>query len=578
MWKARYLATVCMLLFTGTALSKPDSLDVDLEPGSRVHISITPLFSSFPPAGMYPVRVEIENDSGRERKWQLTSKGAIGYQEVTTTLFRKEMIVPDGQARTFECLLPIAPDASERRRHGNINITMTGYGLIGEFYHSNYAGSVSHGKKRTAFVGVSDELYVANWSKLEKKHEADGYTLEGEELSPKELPGQSLAYAGFGSIWFSEEEWQDVKPKEKGAVMDYVAQGGSLVLVYWAEGLAGMHSSTNLISNDQSRHGFGTVTLMGMPAGEFIQSAFEKHTRKIPRIVHHESWQNHKMASLFRKLPEITLNSPFIITILVIMAFILGPINLFYVHKKKNPTLLLLTTPLLSFFASIILFSVIVLQDGFGGQGNRLAVHAVLPDEHKEITLQQQFSLTGVLTKRDFSIKNGFLLPQELEQNSARIKRSYRYENDRLSGSWFSSRAVQGHFLSQVNSSRGRMMVTWDGKVPVVLSHINSEFEWLCIKDKKGRWWLGENVGPGQTVKLKKAKGKECRSKWKAHAEQTGGRMKTLVNGVWGQKATFYGLARDAQTFIPTLKTIEWKDEQVLYFGAISEGEVVSHE
>ncbi|NJM37753.1 MAG: hypothetical protein HC845_07790 [Akkermansiaceae bacterium] len=202
------------------------------------------------------------------------------------------------------------------------------------------------------------------------------------------------------------------------------------------------------------------------------------------------------------------------IAVLVIFGILVGPINLFVFAKSNKRHKLFITTPLISLAASLLLIALIIIQDGFGGNGIRRVLMEVRPDGDLNAAYlhQEQFCRTGVLTKSDFTIDTPVAFtPVSIEESRwARFtdrlgnKGSFDLQPDggkfQASGDWFQSRSEHGHVLSAVVSTRGRIEKTTTANT--MISTFEYPIDTLYYVDEKKQWFRAENISTGKSFTL----------------------------------------------------------------------------
>jgi hypothetical protein len=214
------------------------------------------------------------------------------------------------------------------------------------------------------------------------------------------------------------------------------------------------------------------------------------------------------------ELEEKSFNSVVFILILIAFGIIVGPVNLFVFAKSGRRHRLFITTPIISIVTSLILIVLIIFQDGFGGEGKRLVLMEVRPDENQNAAFihQEQFSRTGVMTSPSFTINDSALfvpVPIRMSRWSRFTEDSETTGNYDLqptggklyaTGSWFQSRSEQGQLISAVVPTRGRIEFTKDSNK--IVSNFDFPIKTLIFKDKD-KHFRADNLTKGKPVELK---------------------------------------------------------------------------
>ena len=159
------------------------------------------------------------------------------------------------------------------------------------------------------------------------------------------------------------------------------------------------------------------------------------------------------------------VRSGLIFGFIAIFGILVGPVNLFWLAPAGKRQRMFWTTPLLSLGGSLLLVAIMVLQDGIGGNGARLTLAILQPEQKRLALMQEQVSRTGVLLKRSFPIvEPGWMQPLDLAKaESSYSSREGRHSFDETdttrTGDWFASRSVQAQLLETVRPSRAAIEV-----------------------------------------------------------------------------------------------------------------------
>jgi ABC-2 type transport system ATP-binding protein len=202
----------------------------------------------------------------------------------------------------------------------------------------------------------------------------------------------------------------------------------------------------------------------------------------------------------------LKINAPLIFGFIALFGLLVGPVNLFVFARGVNRPRLFWTTPLISLAGTALLVAAMVLQDGFGGEGARLSLTMVLPEQKQMITHQEQRAKTGVL------LSSGFDLPAQepvwltpLDSDDGRKKpspsaHSYLISGNQAAGSWFRSRAVQSLAASRTSSSRGSMELESKDGALTAMHSLPTAMKDVWLHDAKGRYWYAPKMGVGQRI------------------------------------------------------------------------------
>lgn len=476
------------------------------------HVEATALFSNPSLGGFMPVRVLVANRQKIPHKVYLNFKDSTSYNESLSTSSSFGFSAPPGKTITADILVPLTA------HNGVLN------------YHSLEASlSGSMGKTQdtlnTVFsteqpcVLLSESLYTPNGSALDteikSRTSSSSYGGNSEGFSakfdPKRLPDDWRAYSGYDTIMLTQDDWSDVPPGPRNAIISWIRLGGHLII----------YSTTSPtlsalgLPKDAS---FGKIWIEEIKAGLRLdpKSTVDLATTNRGTQTRIDSVINdfERAWPIKSEFGEKSFNYVLFVLILIAFGILVGPVNLFVFAKSGRRHRLFITTPIISVATSLLLVALIVLQDGFGGNGIRIVLMEVRPDDNQNAAFihQEQFSRTGVMTLPSFSVDAPALIaPVPLASNRwARLTTHYdssgiynlQPSGGKLfaTGDWFQSRSEQGQLVTAVVPTRGRIET---GSTPdSLISTFEFPIQTLLYQDSSGQWFRAENVTKGQRIKL----------------------------------------------------------------------------
>jgi len=540
--------------------------DFQFTPGSGIEMKLVSFYEEIPPAGFLPLRLEVRNRSASAHSWRIeTTHGQGGGGR--TMQFSTGIAIEPQSERTFDLLVPVLPEAGRSGRYSNLNIRLTGYGVTDGA--SNLHSSSSGGRTATPFVGMGESLSVKNWGPLRDRLEkVDSRSLDGAAISPALLPEDWRGLAGFDILILSEQEWRQLPPAPRGALQDWLAQGGMLVLC---------HADSAAPADLPTAGEFGAGTIAHWPLGaDFVDRAEKLLAGTINSLADDAAGQ-YRSWPLALSVGRPALPRLFIIIFVIVFAAVIGPVNFLVFAPAGNRHRLFWTTPLISLAATVLMGVFIVLSEGFGGRGERFEVLLNLPALRKSVLWQEQMSRTGVLVSTAFTpSESSFILPIDLRPVDD-TPYSYRRPGDRpsvwtlagstWSGDWFRSRSAQGQVLAAVLPTRAGLQVSAAGGAPVAVSSFEQELKELWYFDDAGAAWRAEAVRPGEKKTLVRA-GESDFKKWLEGALKPAGAATKNRTTAFARDRSgkFFALGALPQP-VATLDSIRWRDREGLILG-----------
>lgn len=560
----RYIGCALALWLISSALGLAENvlpgLRVDKESG--ITMRILNMYEDIPPSGFLPLRVEIRNDSAENHRWLVqTAQSGAGFGLSTRSLNTLE--VPAKTERTFDLLAPLAMQGREAARYSTLMVTVTGYGVVKGLCSAYSSGS---GRPPSAYLGLGKELSVKNWGAIAQRLEKESRSLDGTAIDPNYLPEDWRAFSGFEIIILTAEEWAKVTPASRTAIQDWIAQGGRLVLCYSTtpDGLPAVGPlGTGQIEQWMLGEDFveRVVKTVVMPSTSLAALANKEY-----------SWSWPLAAQVGRPEPPILL----LIVFVVVFALIIGPVAFIWIAPAGNRHRLFWTTPVISLAASILLAGLILTREGFGGQGLYYVAVLNLPEDHKNVSWQEQVSRTGVLSESSFVPSEvGLLLPIRLNQipqdQFVRPPEStYSLEGNVWSGDWFRSRSTQAQSMTTVMPTRERIELLVKDGVPQVLSTFAYKLDDFFYFDDQGVIWRGQGIEPGQQVALAQTT-PEIQKAWQERTLLLAGaiaRSRAEAFAAIPTPGHFFASSR-AIPPVKTLPSIRWTEAGGILFGAV---------
>ena len=551
------LIAVLAVLASASRSSAQETLFLKANPKMGESVEVRSLFGALPTHGYAPIRVLVKNGAGVDRSLTLdftsndrgirfiSKQGATMNSSFTLT-------AKAGRTSVFDLVVPVV--TALNKGFGGSGQTELSVFMRGDFGPFEGSMQSSYQPEHPAIL-LSALLSKKNASSLESAMGSSssgfwGKTGFGAEFDPKTMPEDWRAYSGFDVLMITADEWRTgLSPGARNAILEWNRLGGRL-FIYTDDqsttpaslGIAPNKNTGNTnnwnpldgpprntssrkpgapnpakAGNSETIRSFGTAeilpitTSLDLDAGETLKRINTVGlTTPMPQL-----------PSLVRNIPgNWPLQDRFgthsfhpVLFILVLLAFaiLVGPVNLFVFAKSGRRHRLFITTPLISLGASALLVGLILLQDGFGGRGSRVALVEVRSDgdEHLAYVHQEQFSRTGVLLGRSFEIPEAATIdPVPLPPSRwARVTTSNGGGNARYSlqpqktktlasGDWFQSRSEQGHVLRAIVPTRGR--IEWvSTSPPRIMSSFDFPIERLYITTESGEILTTTNLQPG---------------------------------------------------------------------------------
>ena len=540
------------------------------DPTVGVRVQVSSLYDTLPPYGFVPTQIEIENNSGKKRSWSFTFDRAGTYSQAGHT-YHWNVSLENGAHRVYDLMVPIG-GSTKASDYVQILIRASGYGLLGMTgYYST--SSVYTGKPKTGPLAMSSSLAAENMGLLQSALDSRSNELYAAQFDPTELPADWRALLGFQSLWITESDWIDFQVGTRDAVLLWVEQGGHLVMA--AEGEA-PSVDIGVQSVDVDNH-----SLIGL--GRLIRTTLHDNRLNIDRTcdeiikgIRHT--RTDYFGSTYRGTwaladdRDVALHSVWLVLFLFGFAIVVGPVNLIWLAGKQVRWRMFVTTPVIAIGASLFMIAMILLQDGIGGAGERVVFNLLVPEKRQMLVVQEQASCSGVLLSRRFELSDQhFLTAIPTDRHNTGQGKTYERTRTSCAGDWFSSRAVQAHYVLTYEPTRARLEQVGVGEkgTPVILSSFERALHDVYLLDHQGRWWFARHVPQGRETDMEKSHNSEfVRTWWAEHITRSGIRVDQQLAGLRSRRGYFFAVGSNHKTnFVDTHPSIQWKNRTQVIVG-----------
>ena len=580
--------TLAFLVLT-TFLGHAGQLDRTTD-GRDVTVTLTSPFSDLPPGGCVPYRVTIRNDQNSTGTWHFTFQGIANMTSMGATVFNQDMTVAPNSTGSFDIVVPLPVSSLKGPTSLNVGVSGPGFNNSGGFFAYIYSNNSGN---RTPFALLGKGLLgKIGIGPLESYYKDQSREFYGSEIDMDNASTDWRAYSGAAVVLLSDTEWLALDSAQRGALCDYVAQGGHLTLFTTANP-APSASSLRLpdFQGTPGAYGFGTISLDSTPSIPPDPYTLSVAISRNPASAAQNIDDNFSTWGLRPLVGTIVVSAFFILSFVLLFGALVGPVNLFVFAKGSNRFRLFWTTPLISIVASIALVAGILLTDGLGGRGLQLIATYSLPGANQEAVIQEQVSRTAVLFSNQWHSDQDYLITpiSDLAMKNAMASDgsrtytgnrdlsdsvdTYQLSKSDFSGNWFRSRSVSGQYLQAVRPSRSTLTVLNPDalevqQAPVVLSSFPTELDRVFLYDSHRHYWTCSHLNPGQRVTCTASTGPEFNQFWNDACANAGGKLRPLLSEARDRPGCFYATGTPAPSDrLTTLSEIRWQVTQGIYLG-----------
>jgi hypothetical protein len=215
-------------------------------------------------------------------------------------------------------------------------------------------------------------------------------------LSPARVPTNWLGFTSLRAVLADAGQWTQLTEAQRSALLAYVACGGTLMLVDGSvnQVFPGLPAGTS-----PTRYLLGTIRfpkldeVMEIGLDEFLTSAASNDSAWSLPANHEPEWGS--IAENGFRLPISGVGGIPVrayLAILVVFSLVIGPANFFFLWRKRQAVLLVLTVPLIALLFIALLGGYVVAGEGFGIHG-RAQTFTILDQDAKQAATRASVSL-----------------------------------------------------------------------------------------------------------------------------------------------------------------------------------------
>jgi hypothetical protein len=601
---SRFFLLFLALLTCGRVTAQETFFRNVYEPKSGSYVEVTSLFSKLPSSGYAPVRVTIANRTSVPVSVSLNFHSeASGYYNSGSLHVKSSFTAssPAGIVSTSDFLVPVASTVKNAGYSMGSNSQILRLDIVGAVNTTHAQSSTN--SSEFPYLLMSESLSTPNASSLDgelNKHlhgSSSGYvpgnlTFAGK-FDPKSMPEDWRAYIGHDGILLTDQDWLNLTPGARAAILQWNRQGGYLRL--YATNPNNTLESLSIASEERDGHqtrSKGLVKISAIPSSLALDAS-----KTLGEVVNKNNmWptqvkyaiENYTSGSwgLHNTLGSKTFH--FLLFILVLIGFgvLVGPVNLFVFAKSGMRHKLFITTPIIAIGASVLMIILIFVQDGLGGRGIRVQWMELVRDDsdNNAYIHQEQVSRSGVLIGNRFVIGDpASITPLPLPgsqwtrlSNSSSNDQSYEMnivdKGLQVSGDWFQSRSEQAQMIRAVVPTRARIESTDAANENALLSNFEHEIDAIYLCGKGGKYWCAEKIPSGKNFLTRECSQSEFENFIDNAAAMLGKNQQEQLERLSTRPGYYIALASQAP-MIETYSAIRWTQNTTIITGRVESPE-----
>lgn len=317
------------------------------------------------------------------------------------------------------------------------------------------------------------------------------------DIPAHEWSSNWMAYDGFEGMVLMPADWAELARPVREAILQWVAAGGSLLLLGGAEGLPQLRwEPADYAPLAVGHHGFGSVLFF--PADGQLGAPILQKIRMTWR--ESEAIQYWGTAGTVMPLPD-SRETPvgMLFSVLIVFAIVGGPVNLIVLAKKNKRLWVFWTMPVLGLVTAAILVGALFVREGW-------------------LRVQKTISLTMLDERSGQASTLGWIgfystLPRDIDvrfdaATEVRPLEGFRSaytdwtDGQRFVSGWVRSRVPARFAVRRSERRRERLPVRRQGEHLVALNGLGTQIQRLWVADETGAIYTARNVAAGREAVL----------------------------------------------------------------------------
>ena len=335
------------------------------------------------------------------------------------------------------------------------------------------------------------------------------YSLAVTVAPPDQWGSHWLDYSCFELITLSRNTWDRLAGPVQNALKTYIRCGGAL-FIYDEHGtpiVADAVPGIPLTSLNPAYLGFGMILTTALGSMDLTSDLRDDLMKTVFQPRHSQPVSDYGLMHEFFSVTD-NLNIPLrgFLLLLFLFAFIIGPLNLWYLARRKKRILLLVTVPAISLLATVLVFAFAALTEGFGTR-TRIEGITLLDEVAHEATSIGLGAVYSPLTRGD-----GLHFPLEADVHPI-LDQQERFfsirlgQDQNLRSGWVRARVPTYYEIRKPERRRERLTVRASDKGLEVVNGLGAPIEELYLTDSEGSMYHCGPIAPGQKALAEEVRG-----------------------------------------------------------------------
>ena len=186
-----------------------------------------------------------------------------------------------------------------------------------------------------------------------------------------------------------------------------------------------------------------------------------------------------------------------------VFTFIIGPLNYFFLAKRRHLNLLVVTIPVLALATSVLLFGYSAVAHGFGIKSRLRSVTILDQGNQTAVSITRMALYAGSAPSEGLRFSTSTAVIPIYPSGSTFEYGSVDWTKEQaLETGWLRSRTRTQFLTTSVRPERGRLTINSTANSGEIKNGLEWDVEGLLVVDAKGELFYGENIAAGSAGTL----------------------------------------------------------------------------
>lgn len=457
--------------------------------------------------GYNVIRVQVINSSGHERRIRMFMR--VDYSSNIEEVSKKFTIAA-GEVREESLYFPVANFSSQ-----GLMIEVDGSVIRDNSLKQYFRSYRNFYIKKQALVDSKiartdfDKVFVTSTATAVSKFDFEMNQFDG---SPAQLYRTWLGYTQFQMLLYLSGSFTEMPEAIRKAMLDYVRAGGSLLIIGNVQLPDDFTDTTDSAHKEANMRvftaGFGQVVMLPENVLDGANPDVETQLRGLVADPMGISPLPYRSPTVFSDFEMETVAAPWLILIIFTFAFLIGPVNVFALHRIGKKIWVFFTVPFASAACCIIILGYYQIFES-----------SILKVKERSLTfLDERFNRAITLASYGVfssgSRSDGLKFEADTEvfpvlRDDYRSSDTGKYmvldELQHFSDGWIKPRIPCYMHLRMIQSRRERISLIGSGENMQILNGLGTDIDEILLRTHDGEFYTGRSITAGAKAPMTRA-------------------------------------------------------------------------